>query len=137
MSEVLLSVENTSLSRYDTRVDYVFCGPEVRARWKASRAWHSEDTISDHNAEYGRDHNAVFVVFKRHSCSEDPAHCSEHQEQEDQGEDLWQKLKYPEKKTNERKMFRWMQKIEADEIHEKFGKIMQSAKQQVSITQSK
>ena len=100
----------------------MFCGPEVRARWKASRAWHCEDTISNHNVEYGRDHNAVFVVFKRHSCSEDPAHCSEHQEKEDQGEDLWQKLKPLEKQANNskerRKMFKYgwyqMANIEAD-----------------------
>ena len=84
-----------NVSRYRTRVDYVFCGPEVRALWTATRAWHCEDTISDHYA--------VFVVFDYHSCSEDPAHCIQHQEQEDLGEDLWQKLKPPEKQANNKK----------------------------------
>ena len=43
--------------RYDTRVDYIFCGQEVKNYWKATEAWHCPKTISDHNAAY--------VVFER------------------------------------------------------------------------
>ena len=119
------------ICRYDTRVDYVFCGQGVRTQWKATDAWHCPQTISDHNA--------VFVVFNRHSCSEDSSCCIEHQGQEDVGEDLWQNpppgegledkggkkgkkksRKSPERRTSKKAHERFkegyhqLQKIEAD-----------------------
>ena len=88
---------NPLTCRFDIRVDYVFCGQGVRTQWKATDAWHCPQTISDHNA--------VFVVFDRHSCSEDPSYCSNHQEKEDVGEDLWQA--FTENPTPEDTRKRW------------------------------
>ena len=66
--------------RYGTRVDYVFCGQGVKTQWEVTDAWHCQTTS---------DHNAVYVVFNRNPNTQDPSNCSQLQEQEDLGEDLW------------------------------------------------
>ena len=63
--------------RYGTRVDYIFCGQEVMACWKAAKAWHSPKKINEN-------HHPVFVVFNNQSCLEDPTSCIEYQEPEEQ-----------------------------------------------------
>ena len=72
--DIILSVKTL---RYDTRIDYIFCGQDVRSRWRAIRAWHSRKKINE-------DHHAVFVVFNRHSCLEDPTYCIEHHKPQQQ-----------------------------------------------------
>ena len=52
-----------SFSRYGTRVDYIFCGWEVRNDWKAVRAWHSPKKINE-------SHYPVFVLFNQRPPSQ-------------------------------------------------------------------
>ena len=61
-------------------MDYVLCGQGVKTQWEVTDAWHCQTTS---------DHNAVYVVFNRNPNPQDPSNCSQLQEQEDLGEDLW------------------------------------------------